>query len=241
MSKIEKPIFQNIESSDIDWALSYYRETFFEIPTFSAESFIERILDKVVQTAASKYSEFARHSKNKTINRISLIKDYLEAEMPDVCVKAVNDCHLELTLKCGLKFEFNYYNYHEVRCVRPVAEAYVTCGTLLWQKRQSMITFFNFLEDNYPAWYAELQRYAMELSKERMMTKIQRTAIDSIVLQKLRDEGFEFFITPMKANDKITVKISKSQKTTFYLPHKTFTDKIDKVIAVIKEIKEFAD
>ena len=79
--------------------------------------------------------------------------------------------------------------------------------SLSWQKRQSMITFFTFLEENFSAW----------------------------------NEGFEFFVTPLKANDKITVKISKSQKTTFYLPHKTFVEKIDKVIAGIKAIMAFAE
>ena len=202
---------------------------------------MEQIMSHIVTSAASEYAELKKYSSNKNTNRLVEIADFLQSELPNVSAKMLETYKMMLTLKCGLQFEFSHYSRTEIRFVLTHADAFMQCGSLSWQKRQSMITFFTFIEDNFEAWNVELQRYAFELSKARMTAKIERTAINSIVLQKLRDEGFEFYVTPMKANDKITVKISKSQKTTFYLPHKTFVEKIDKVIAEIKAIKAFAE
>jgi hypothetical protein len=239
--KIEKPVFQNIENTNIDWAVQYYTENFFKYPACRTEILTEQIMGKIVFSAAGEYAEFARYSSGKTVNRLVEISDFLQTAMPGVSVKILNDNKMIVSLKCGLQFEFTHYSRTEIRFVLTRTDAFVECGFLSWQKRQSMVTFFTFLEENFSAWNEELQRYAFDLSKARMAAKIERTAIDSLVFQRLRDEGFEFFVTPLKANDKITVKISKSQKTTFYLPHKTFVEKIDKVIAGIKAIMAFAE
>ncbi|MBR6277704.1 MAG: hypothetical protein IKR41_02980 [Bacteroidales bacterium] len=239
--KIEKPHFANIENPDIDWAVRYYTESYLEHPACTQEVLIEQILGHIITSAAGEYAELKKYSSNKNTNRLVEIADFLQSEIPNVSAKMLETYKMMLTLKCGLQFEFSHYSRTEIRFVLTHADAFMQCGSLSWQKRQSMITFFTFIEDNYSQWNVELQRYAFELSKARMTAKIERTAIDSLVLQKLRDEGFEFYVTSMKANDKITVKISKSQKTTFYLPHKTFVEKIDKVIAGIKAIKAFAE
>ena len=239
--KIEKPFICNIENPDIDWAVRYYTDNFFEYPACKPETLMEQIMGHIVTSAAGEYAEFARYSSGKVANRLVEIADFLQSELPGVSAKMQDDSKMILTLKCGLQFEFTHNSRTEIRFVLPRTDAFMQCGSLSWQKRQSMITFFTFVEDNFSSWNAELQRYAFELSKARMAAKIERTAIDSVVLKKLRDEGFEFYVTTLKANDKITVKISKSQKTTFYLPHKTFVEKIDKVIAGIKSIMAFAE
>ena len=239
--KIEKPHIINIENSDIDWAVRYYTESYLEHPACPPEILMEQIMSHIVTSAASEYAEFAIYSSNPSSNRLAQIVDLLQSEMPNVSAKMIDCNRMTLTLKCGIQFEFLYSQRTEIRLMLTHAEAYIRLGVFSWLKRGAMIKFFTFVEDNFEAWNVELQRYAFELSKARMTAKIERTAIDSIVPQKLRDEGFEFYVTPMKANDKITVKISKSQKTTFYLPHKTFVEKIDKVIAGIKAIKAFAE
>ena len=95
------------------------------------------------------------------------------------------------------------------------------------------------MQDNFSQWLECLDYVIKEIGRVKLTRKLERTAIDAVITEKLNSAGIPYYIDRLKAYDKISFAMSKSQKYVFYLPHQCFHTEIDNLLAIVRQLKAY--